>query len=234
MRNFTKGFAVLLAVLNMGCLAEVRTSSAGYVNEASGFRYTGTPSDAAQWLTGAFAKRGFPLADSYDITNGRMYVFKGSRATDVHWGAVPTSSMINDQAMPFVLGSVFYAAVTNAGATIDVALLGKPSFDGNPVCSDADTAWHIPCASYSAAPGWVGWPQVSGQQEVDTVRGVIVEAAVAQGVTPEAIREPAFPPSPPAGMVSATPRCSPEQDPAWATASAVEKKRLYDACATPQ
>jgi hypothetical protein len=233
MERMKRVLAVVLGATCAGCLSEVRTSSAQYVNEPSAFRFAGSADEAARWLTAAFAKRGFPLTNSYAVSEGRAYVFEGSRPAGVRRGAVPSDGYLAP--LPFVLGSVYYAVVTDTSGTTKVTMLGKPTFDGNPVCSDADAAWRIPCTPYSAAPNWIGRSEVSGAQEAEAIRGVIVEAAVAEGVTPESIVETASPPvfaeTPAKPVSNAPPACNPEDDPAWGRASAAEKKQLYEACA---
>ncbi len=81
----------------------------------------------------------------------------------------------------YQFGSVFYAVIHAASAAAtDVLIVGKPTLDGQELCSDDD--WRLKRFGYWCVDSKLGHGAallrlLQGKEEADTVRGVLLELA---------------------------------------------------------
>ncbi len=166
------------AALTASLLAPVRASSVPYLGaEGSSQRVARPANDVANAIEGLFDKRGYHLIARYsakDGSNDSLYAFKGTR------GAKTVGD--EDEVTNFQLGSVFYVRVHAADTSAtDVLLIGKPTIDGQEVCSDADAMlkafeyWCVDTTVNKLGNGTEVLPQLTGKEEADTIRGVLLD-----------------------------------------------------------
>jgi len=119
------------------------------------------------------AERGFPVVQEVAGDSGKYYIFKGARTnvTTVRG----TSTVI--AANTVQVGSWYVARIRSAGGGTQVFLFGKPTLNGTEVCSDADAElkdaqyW---CRDATVRDDWPGSSIVSGREESEVVRGVLI------------------------------------------------------------
>ncbi|WNG14342.1 hypothetical protein [Cystobacter fuscus] len=108
-------------------------------------------------------------------------------------------------------------------------LFGKPTLDGHVVCSTQDPAWVPRCEEEVLAGGtWNGLDLMTGREEAETLRGMLVEMELENSggpgsrvVTAETDDEPV------------KPTCVASELPEWRTSNALEKKQLLEKCRAP-
>jgi hypothetical protein len=224
--RFHKVALMGLLFLGSGCMESVRASSRSELTEKqSKVVLVGTADDAARRLAELFSKRGFPLTDRQVRKGGvTLYVFKGQRSslTTVTSFGRSVSGSTN------TVGSAFFVQLRpQADGTTQVDLFGKPTLDGDVVCGDEDPAWVPRCEEDVYARGmWTGLEQMTGREEAEAIRGVLVEMDLEASSGPgsrvaTSEEEPA------------KPSCVASELPEWKTSNAVEKKRLLDKCRAP-
>ncbi|HEX5749343.1 MAG TPA: hypothetical protein VFZ09_24145 [Archangium sp.] len=214
-----------LMVLSTGCFQVVRSSSQTQLPEKrSHLVLTGTTDDAARRFSELFSKRGFQVTDRQKRKNGAtLYVFKGQRAalTTVTGNSTVVSGSTS------TVGSTFYVLLTPQGDTTKAQLFGKPTLNGSEVCSDEAPAWVPACVEdVYAGVAWDGLDQMTGREEAETLRGMMLELELAASSGPGSPVVTAEPQT----SEPAPPACVASQLPEWKTASAVEKKKLLERC----
>jgi hypothetical protein len=170
----------LVAVMAAGCVSyrPVRASSLAMVpREQATARLALAPQDAVSALTDLMGQRGFPLVNKIDAAGGaRYYLFKGRRRSVTSVRGSDTIIV----AQTLDVGSWFAARVRPTPTGSEVFLVGKPTFNGLEACSDADVElkdgqyW---CQDTKVREDWPGWGLVTGQEEADVVRGVLLTLA---------------------------------------------------------
>jgi len=214
------------AVLTTGCFSEIRASSREQpLGARSKMTLDASPEDGCKLLVESFTKRGFQLVDrSTPSSGGVQCIFKGGRTdyTTVSGNRYGTYGSTNK------IGSIFYARLKPvAEGKTRLSLFGKPTLDGNPVCSDFDQSYGVTChAPVSAGIAWPGRNQMTGNEEAETIRSVILELVMAgkgQEENPSSAQDGA-PPSTP------TSKCDAANLPEWQTANAATKKRMLEEC----
>ncbi len=127
------------------------------------------------WLTQGFTKRGYPLIDRRNRDAGKVAVmkFKGRR------GAVTTvtGNKYGVYGSTDEIGSVFYALVSADAAGSLVKVYGKPTANGKEACDDHDAQNFVDvdaCENLVAGIEWSGRAQMSGREESEVIRGVLV------------------------------------------------------------
>jgi|GEM_PF-5638190 len=216
-----------LLLLTQGC-AEIRASSRIRLSEdQSQVILRGTTEDAARRLSELFSRRGYSVTERKALKGGTaLYVFKGQRAevTTVSGNRNSVYGTTN------TVGSVFYALLIPQEGVVKVDLFGKPTFDGHEVCSDQDPSWIPACEEIITGAMWSGWEQVTGREEAEVIRGMLIDMDLTPASEPGAqlvrLTEPASTEPP-------KPTCIASELPQWKTASAVEKKKLLDECRVP-
>ncbi|ATB31957.1 hypothetical protein [Melittangium boletus] len=216
-----------LMLLTQGC-AEIRASSHTRLSEKqSQVALRGTPEDAARRLSELFSRRGYSVTERKSLKGGSsLYVFKGRRSE--------VTTVMGDRNFVHgttnTVGSVFYAQLIPQEDVVWVNLFGKPTYDGYEVCSDEDPSWIPPCEETVTSAMWSGWDQVTGREEAEVIRGMLIDMELTPESTPGAqmvrLTEPASTEPP-------KPTCVASELPAWKTASALEKKKLLAACRVP-
>ncbi|AKJ05938.1 Hypothetical protein AA314_07564 [Archangium gephyra] len=214
-----------LMVLSTGCIEAVRSSSRTQLSEKrSHLVLTGTADDAARRFSELFSKRGFQVTDRQKRKAGAtLYVFKGQRAalTTVKGNRTIVSGTTD------TVGSTFYVLLTPEGDATKAQLFGKPTLNGSEVCSDGSPAWVPECVEevYTEST-WDGREQMTGREEAETIRGLLLELELAASSGPgsPAVTAEAQATEP------AQPACVASQLPEWKTASAIEKKKLLEKC----
>jgi hypothetical protein len=93
---------------------------------------------------------------------------------------------------------VYYAELSALSPTqTQVLMYGKPTVNKQTVCTNFDPVLHIPCNGVTVGGSWGGYGVVTGQDEAETIRGVLAELQFApQGNGPPA-QAPGLPPAPP-------------------------------------
>lgn len=214
-----------LMVLSTGCFDAVRSSSQTQLSEKrSHLVLTGTTDDAARRFSELFSKRGFQVTDRQKRKNGAMlYVFKGQRATLTT--VTGNSTVVSGTTS--TVGSTFYVLLTPEGDTTKAQLFGKPTLNGSEVCSDEAPAWVPECVEevYTGVL-WDGREQMTGREEAETLRGMMLELelAASNGPGSPVVTAEAQATGP------AQPACVASDLPEWKTASAFEKKKLLEKC----
>ena len=204
---------VTLAMLGQGCVAHVklRSSSATYVTlEQATAHFDRQPPEVAAVLQPEMFSRGFLLTQEVEGAPGtKIYLFKGARKT-------PRAAAAAEQRPPphYELGSWFAAKVTLGaqGAGSEVTMFGKPTVNGQEVCSDADsllTEARYWCQDTEVQVDYPHMELVEGREEADTVRGAL---ASLQAKLPP--KEPAGPTAAPTPMSTETPIAAPSAAPA--------------------
>ncbi|ATB35893.1 hypothetical protein CYFUS_001307 [Cystobacter fuscus] len=216
-----------LLLLGSGCMEQVRASSRSKLTEKqSKVVLTGTADDAARRLTELFSRRKFLLADRQVRKDGAsLYLFKGQRSelTSV------SSFGYGVSGDTYTVGSAFYARLTpQTDGTTQVELFGKPTLDGHVVCGEQDPAWVPRCEEEVLAGGtWNGLDLMTGREEAETLRGMLVEMELENSGGPGSRVFTAGSDEP------AKPSCVASELPEWRTSNAVEKKRLLEKCRAP-
>ncbi|WP_426753451.1 hypothetical protein [Myxococcus sp. Y35] len=220
-----------LMVVNSGCVTSVRASSREHLSaKNSEVVLQGTTDDAARRLTELFSKRGIQVTDRQVRRDGStLYTFKGTRSTLTTVGPGPfgTTGTTN------TVGSAFYALLIQQGETTKVALMGNPTVDNRNVCSDDAPAWVPSCSEdVYANPNWDGLDQITGKEEAETIRGLLVELDLTRGSGPGlmAARSESEANQP---FEAPKPACIASELPEWKEASSVEKKQLLEKCRGP-
>ncbi|WP_163869323.1 hypothetical protein [Myxococcus eversor] len=217
-----------MVILGSGCISSIRTSSHSFLDakESEALLQGGTD-DAARRITELMSKRGFPVTEK-QVRKDRsvVYVFKGQRtALTTVSGTKIVSGSTN------TVGSVFFVLLTpREDGVTRMDLIGKPTMDGRAVCSDAPPAW-VPSCDKNVITGslWHGRDQMTGKEEAEAIRGMLLELGLGQTSGPGAlIARPEAPPEAPT-----QPTCVASEHPDWASASAVEKKKLLEMCRAP-
>ena len=108
-----------------------------------------------------------------------LYAFKGARETKT-LGAITTEmpGRTQGEIASYGLGSIFYARVHPEGSSTEVLLLGKPTLNGQELCSDADgllKSFQYWCVDTTVSNGEPLLPSLRGKEEAETVRGVLLE-----------------------------------------------------------
>ncbi|WPB80241.1 hypothetical protein KYC5002_14000 [Archangium violaceum] len=214
-----------LMVLSTGCFDVIRSSSQTQLPEKqSHFVLMGATDDAARRFSELFSKRGFQVTDRQKRKNGAtLYVFKGQRtALTTVTGTNRFVSGTTD-----TVGSTFYVLLTPEGDTTKAQLFGKPTLNGNEVCSDEYPAWVPDCVEdVYAGVAWNGREQVTGREEAETIRGMLLEMELSASSGPGSPVVTAEPQT----TEPAQPACVASELHEWRTANAVEKKKLLERC----
>jgi len=217
-----------MVILGSGCISSIRTSSRSFLDEKeSEALLQGGTDDAARRISELMSKRGFPVTEKQMRKDGSLvYVFKGQRtALTTVSGSDIVSGSTN------TVGSVFFVLLTpREDGVTRMDVVGKPSMDGRAVCSDAPPAW-VPSCDQNVVTGslWHGRGQMTGKEEAEAIRGMLLELELGQTRGPGAlISKPEAPPEAPS-----QPTCVASEHPDWAAASAVEKKKLLELCRAP-
>ncbi len=184
--------AALLAIAAASCasavapLTPVRASSVPLLGaQASSLRVARPVGAVLAQLESLFDKRGDHLIAAYPARDGsgdKLYAFKGRREAVV-LGTVDTvnEGYAYGETRTYQFGSVFYAVLHAADAqATDVLIVGKPSLNGQELCSDDD--WRLKRFEYWCVDSKLGQAgslraSLQGKDEADTVRGVLLELA---------------------------------------------------------
>jgi hypothetical protein len=127
------------------------------------------------------------------------------------------------------VGSAFYVLLTPQGDTTKVELFGKPTLDGSEVCSEGAPVWAPVCQEeVFAGSMWTGRDQMTGREEAETIRGMLLEMDLSASGGPGSRVVSAEPKAEPA-----QPTCVASALPEWKTATAIEKRKLLDRCRAP-
>jgi hypothetical protein len=215
-----------LVALSTGC-AEIRASSRLNLSEKdSKVVIAGPEEDTIRRLTDMFSKRGQMLTDRQKHKDGTLYVFKGPRAsiTTVSGDKYVTSSTD-------VVGSVYFALLKPQDGNTLVELFGKPTLDGQPVCSDEDPQWVPRCNSVITGIAWSGRDQMTGLDETEAIRSIMLELELGTTKAPGSVVVKVPEPEP---AKTVEPTCVAEQLPEWQTAGAMQKRELLRKCAEPK
>jgi hypothetical protein len=156
----------------------VRVSSVQQVPQ-SDFTYPKPPEDVTAIVQQSFKARGFPVVDQRQITPSvRYYVFQGARQQVTstkgyvgRYGGTITSEN-------YVIGSWFVVRIEGSGTSTNVFIMGKPTVNNTAVCSKADARLKESdyfCSDTKIQEGAPEWSLVTGKEEADTVKGVIIE-----------------------------------------------------------
>ena len=162
----------------------VRVSSVQMVPQ-SDFTYPKAPADVLAIVQQSFQTRGFPVVDQRQITPSvRYYVFQGPRqhVTSTkgyvgRYGGTITSEN-------YVIGSWFLVRISGSDSSTNLFIMGKPTVNNTAVCSDADARLKESdyfCSDTKIQEGAPEWPLVTGKEEADTAKGVIIELEQAMG-----------------------------------------------------
>ncbi|HYV49801.1 MAG TPA: hypothetical protein VFA20_33325 [Myxococcaceae bacterium] len=164
---------VMLGLCLTGCTT-LRISSRDHLTESGSSLMTSlSPDEASRGLVEQFGKRGYPLLDRRQVSGAETVLkFKGSRATITH--------VSRGSGGTAVVGSVFYARIATGSGQSRIALLGKPTLNGDEVCSDWDADRSLtvdPCESriFSVDPSR---NEMTGREEAEVIQGVTVELEV--------------------------------------------------------
>ncbi len=131
-------------------------------------------------VTALMDKRGFHLVLSYPAKDGSgdvVYKYEGPRGVAVVGAGDEVSTAIGS----YQLGSVFFASMhVTADTSTDLLLIGKPVAPNTTteVCSDDDSLlkrYEYWCLDSTLRNGGPLWAQLSGQEEAEVVRGVLLE-----------------------------------------------------------
>ncbi|NTX14696.1 hypothetical protein HUA76_28290 [Myxococcus sp. CA056] len=217
-----------MVMLGSGCISSIRTSSHSFLDaKKSEALLQGGPDDAARRITELMSKRGFPVTEKQVRKDGSLvYVFKGLRTalTTVSGGDIVYGSTNT-------VGSMFFVLLTpREDGVTRMDLFGNPTLDGRAVCSDAPPTW-VPRCDKNVITGslWHGRDQMTGKDEAEAIRGMLLELELGQTSGPGAlIARPEAPPEAPS-----QPTCVASEHPDWAGASAVQKKKLLEMCRVP-
>lgn len=215
-----------LVALATGC-AEIRASSRLNLSEKdSKVVIVGPEEDTVRRLTDMFSKRGQMLTDRKARKDGTLYTFKGPRSsvTTVSGGQYVTSATN-------VVGSIYYALLKTQDGNTLVELFGKPTMDGKPVCSDEDPTWVPRCESVITGIAWSGRDQMTGQDEAEAIRSIMLELELGTANAPGSVVVKA--PEPEATQ-PVEPTCIAQELPEWKSASAIQKRDLMRKCAQPK
>jgi hypothetical protein len=214
-----------LMVLSTGCIEAVRLSSRTQLSEKrSHLVLTGTADDAARRFSELFSKRGFHVTDRQMRKAGAtLYVFKGQRAALTT--VTGTRTLVTGSTD--TVGSTFYVLLTPEGDTTKAQLFGKPTVNGSEVCSDESPAWVPECVEeVYAGSNWAGREQMTGREEAETIRGLLLELELSASSGPGSRAVTAG--SQTTGPAQSA--CVASELPQWKTASALEKKKLLEQC----
>ncbi|MCP3097996.1 hypothetical protein LZ198_03795 [Myxococcus sp. K15C18031901] len=222
----------LLAVvvsLSSGCTTSIRSSSATHLAaKDSEVFLQGGVDDAARRVAELLSKRGLNMTSKQALKDGSLvYTFKGKRTdlTTVTGGDAFVFGSTNS-----VGSAVFARFAPKEDGVTQVLFHGKPSMDGRIVCSTDAPTWVPACGDdVYAGSMWQGRDQMTGKDEAEIIRGVMLEMELGQPDGPGAMVARKAE----AAAEAAKPACVASEHPAWATSSAVEKKRLLEQCRTP-
>ncbi|MFH0899592.1 MAG: hypothetical protein V2A73_03060 [Pseudomonadota bacterium] len=168
----------------------------------------GSVEEVARTIIDLFTKRGYPLVDRRNRTDGFLLKFKGIRQVVTTAVAVPvltptygypfpvgTGIGIGTVGMPIrmgthvrstsdAIGSVYYASLVQAadGATVAIALYGKPTLNSLEVCSSFDREMTVYCDGVMTGEMWHGRAQMLGREEAEVIRGILAELALSEQV----------------------------------------------------
>ncbi|MFY2560881.1 hypothetical protein ACN469_24970 [Corallococcus terminator] len=213
-----------MVILGSGCISSIRTSSRSFLDakESEALLQGGTD-DAARRITELMSKRGFPVTERQVRKDGSLvYVFKGQRTALT---TVSGSDLIHGSTN--TVGSMFFVLLTpREDGVTRMDLIGKPTLDGRAVCSDAPPAW-VPSCDESVVVGslWHGRDRMTGKDEAEAIRGMLLELELGQTSGPGALLSKPEAPS--------QPTCVASEHPDWAGASAVQKKKILEMCRAP-
>jgi len=214
--------AVVGVVLSSGC-ASVRTSSSDHLAPRDSEVFLqGGPEDAARRITEVLSKRGLNVTERQLQKDGSsVYTFKGHRADLTTVAGAGDGGVYGSTNS---VGSFIFARFEQQEDVTRVSLLGKPAIDGKVVCSDAAPAWVPGCTSHVyTGVLWHGRARMTGKDEAEVIRGVILELGMSPASGPGAVV--ARKPEP-----DTKPTCVASEHPSWASATAVEKKKLLEMC----
>ncbi|WP_155893524.1 hypothetical protein [Cystobacter fuscus] len=218
-----------LLLLGSGCMEQVRASSRSKLTEKqSKVVLAGTADDAARRLTELFSRRKFLLADRQVRKDGAsLYLFKGQRSELTSVSGYGYGYGLSGDT--YTVGSAFFARLTpQTDGTTQVELFGKPTLDGHVVCGEQDPAWVPRCEQEVLAGGtWNGLELMTGREEAETIRGLLVEMELENSGGPGSRVVTAGSDEP------AKPSCVASELPEWRTSNALEKKRLLEKCRAP-
>jgi hypothetical protein len=215
---------VALAVLGQGCVAHVklRASSAAFVPiDQATAHFTQPPPEVYAALQPEMVSRGYLMVQQVEGSPGaQFYLFKGVRK--------PMPAQVHSelkQPPAYELGSWFAVKVAlgDKGLGTDVTMMGKPTVNGQEVCSDADKLLaeaHYWCQDTEVQADYQEMKQVAGREEADLVKGALAALATklpaaaptsAPAAAPEAPapEAPMPPPPPPPLDLSKPPAHSP-------------------------
>lgn len=163
---FHKRLAVLLSLPVLAC-SSIRASSRDHLNERGSTVVLETElNEAIQRVGDSFGRRGFAIVDMKEQLGATVCKYKGTRSS--------ITTVAGHAGITNVLGSVFYAFFRAESGRTVVTMLGKPTRDGKEVCSDHDGGLD-PCEDIIAAIDWNGRMQMSGREEAEAIRGVMLE-----------------------------------------------------------
>jgi hypothetical protein len=165
----------------------------------------GARAEVVQRLQAELSGHGAALIDRANAPNGAtLYVFRGQRMS----ATIVRGNSYGVYGSSYQIGSSYFARLRDVPGGVEVFLMGKPTVNGTDLCSDADTLlaeFDYHCSDSRLREDSSLWAQVSGREETEAVRGVIVR--LSEG-TPAAASVDAAPPNaappsaPPAGGVS--------------------------------
>jgi hypothetical protein len=194
--------SLLLFVICSGCV-QMGASSRGLMTVPL------PVAEAEPQLIAQFDKRGFHLVERTPTG----LTFKGIRTNATSVYERPLAGRVTQSE---TIGSIFYARLTPDADGSSLLLYGKPTVAGQPVCSAPDAEFGVACTPLERrGPTWAGESSITGREEDETIKGVSLEL----GATPT---HPA--------AVATRANCHVEGTPAWAKASAFEKKKLLESC----
>jgi hypothetical protein len=160
----------------------IRASSAGQLTQPDSSVHIARPADAVlEQVKASLDLRGYHLSGQYPAKDGsrdQLYLFKGRREAVVVGAVTTVGRSVVGETASFQFGSVYYVRLHGSGAETDVLVLGKPTLQGQELCSDADVwlkAFEYWCKDSSLSNGGKLMPYLSGKEEADVVRGVLLE-----------------------------------------------------------
>lgn len=169
----------------------------------------GARAEVVQRLQAELSGHGAALIDRANAPNGAtLYVFRGQRMS----ATIVRGNSYGVYGSSYQIGSSYFARLRDVPGGVEVFLMGKPTVNGTDLCSDADTLlaeFDYRCTDSRLREDSSLWAQVSGREETEAVRGIIVRlsegtpAAASVDAAPPSAAPPSAPPSaPPAGGVS--------------------------------
>ncbi|PTL85912.1 hypothetical protein [Vitiosangium sp. GDMCC 1.1324] len=163
----TLALSLSLLLLVPACVS-IRTSSRDFLSENDSQFSTSSPVDeATQRLMDVLSRRGIHLIDRKELEPGKVLLkFKGTRMVtqEGKYGSAE-------------IGSAYYVHVQPRpeGGT-QLSLFGKPTYRGREVCTDHDDGTFFTCEGNIRGLGTP--PEMTGREESETIRGVIVELSM--------------------------------------------------------